>query len=173
MVERLVLARSALFWWFFSANRVYLIKLMASTTFPKSKVTTLIAAMRILANDIQSDDGVANAAIAEAGDCLEEMQRDLEHASGQVDDLRCEINDINTRNRRVFEQLKLDADGKIVTPTLFADACEREILRQRAFIEEWQACSMELDGIAADRGGSDIAEAAVKRIADSRDDASS
>ena len=35
---------------------------------------TLIEAMRILSQDIQSGDGVANAAIAEAADRLEELQ---------------------------------------------------------------------------------------------------
>ena len=39
---------------------------------PRSSTRTLIDAMRILAADIQSDDGVANAAIAEAADRLEE-----------------------------------------------------------------------------------------------------
>lgn len=38
---------------------------------------TLIAAMRILARDIQSDDGVANSAIAEAADRLERWQAAL------------------------------------------------------------------------------------------------
>lgn len=38
----------------------------------RSSTPTLIAAMRILARDIQSGDGVANAAIAEAADRLEE-----------------------------------------------------------------------------------------------------
>ena len=36
-----------------------------------TSTATLIAAMRVLANDIQSDDGVANLAIAEAADRLE------------------------------------------------------------------------------------------------------
>ena len=40
----------------------------------KSSTETLIAAMRILARDIQSGDGVANAAIAEAADRLEEQE---------------------------------------------------------------------------------------------------
>lgn len=38
----------------------------------KSSTPTLIAALRILARDIQSGDGVANAAIAEAADRLED-----------------------------------------------------------------------------------------------------
>ena len=40
----------------------------------KTDTLTLINAMRRLANDIQSDDGVANAAIAEAADRLEELR---------------------------------------------------------------------------------------------------
>ena len=41
---------------------------------PRSSTETLIAALRVLARDIQSDDGVANAAIAEAADRLEEFR---------------------------------------------------------------------------------------------------
>ena len=41
---------------------------------PKTDTLILIKAMRRLANDIQSDDGVANAAIAEAADRLEELR---------------------------------------------------------------------------------------------------
>lgn len=40
----------------------------------RSTTETLIAAMRILARDILSGDGVANAAISEAADRLEEQQ---------------------------------------------------------------------------------------------------
>lgn len=40
----------------------------------KTDTLTLIKAMRRLANDIQSEDGVANAAIAEAADRLEELR---------------------------------------------------------------------------------------------------
>ena len=40
----------------------------------RSSTETLIAALRVLARDIQSDDGVANAAIAEAADRLEELE---------------------------------------------------------------------------------------------------
>ena len=42
----------------------------------KSSTETLIAALRILARDIQSGDGVANAAIAEAADRLTELKRE-------------------------------------------------------------------------------------------------
>ena len=39
----------------------------------KTSTETLIAAMRILATEIQSDDGAANAAVAEAGERLAEQ----------------------------------------------------------------------------------------------------
>ena len=43
----------------------------------KSSTETLIAALRVLANDIQSQDGVANAAVSEAADRLEELKLNL------------------------------------------------------------------------------------------------
>lgn len=46
----------------------------------RTETTVLIDAMRILAQDIQSEDGVANAAIAEAADRLEELNAELEQA---------------------------------------------------------------------------------------------
>jgi len=42
----------------------------------RSSTETLIAALQILARDIKSDDGVANAAIAEAADRLAELERE-------------------------------------------------------------------------------------------------
>mgnify|MGYP006893626885 CR=1 FL=1 len=42
----------------------------------KSSTETLIAAMHILARDIQSKDGVANAAIFEAAQRLEELYKE-------------------------------------------------------------------------------------------------
>jgi len=41
----------------------------------KTNTKTLIKALRILAEDIQSDDGVANSCIAEAADRLEELEK--------------------------------------------------------------------------------------------------
>lgn len=41
---------------------------------PRTPTPTLIAALRVLAAEIQSPDGAANAAIAEAADRLEEME---------------------------------------------------------------------------------------------------
>ena len=45
-----------------------------------STTQTLIDALRILARDIQSDDGVANAAIAEAAQRLEALEEQLQEA---------------------------------------------------------------------------------------------
>ena len=42
----------------------------------RSSTETLIAALRILARDIQSEDGVANAAIEEAAARLKELERE-------------------------------------------------------------------------------------------------
>jgi hypothetical protein len=43
----------------------------------RSKTETIIGALRVLAQDIQSGDGVANAAIAEAADRMEELCAEL------------------------------------------------------------------------------------------------
>ena len=40
----------------------------------KTKSKTLIKALRILSEDVQSDDGVSNACIAEAADRIEELE---------------------------------------------------------------------------------------------------
>ena len=53
----------------------------------KSKTSTLVFALRILSRDIQSKDGVANAAILEASERLEEMRKilvDLHEKAGIV-----------------------------------------------------------------------------------------
>jgi hypothetical protein len=52
-------------------------------------IETLVAAIRTLANDIESEDGVANAAIAEAAQRLEEQQeriKRLEEAGDAVEE---------------------------------------------------------------------------------------
>lgn len=46
----------------------------------KSDTNTIISALRILAVDIKSDDGVANACIFEAADRLQELQAKLDKA---------------------------------------------------------------------------------------------
>lgn len=42
---------------------------------PRTPNDILISALRILADDIQSEDGLANACIAEAADRIEELAR--------------------------------------------------------------------------------------------------
>jgi hypothetical protein len=44
---------------------------------PRSSTQTLIKALQLLARDIQSQDGVATAALLEAADRMEEMQTAL------------------------------------------------------------------------------------------------
>lgn len=43
----------------------------------RTKTETIIGALRVLTQDIQSEDGVANAAIAEAADRMEELCAEL------------------------------------------------------------------------------------------------
>ncbi len=51
---------------------------------PRSSTPTLISAMRALARDIDSPDGVANAAILEAAERLEEMRHLLGVAEHRI-----------------------------------------------------------------------------------------
>lgn len=55
-----------------------------------SSSATLVSAIRILANDIQSADGVANAAVSEAADRIEQLEAKLKQAHK---DYGCEIRD--------------------------------------------------------------------------------
>ena len=47
---------------------------------PHTRTPILVSAMRLLAQEIQSEDGVANAAIAEAGNRLSELEAQLTQA---------------------------------------------------------------------------------------------
>lgn len=51
-----------------------------NSTITRTRTPILISAMRLLAREIQSEDGVANAAIAEAADRMEELARQVEQA---------------------------------------------------------------------------------------------
>ena len=57
----------------------------------------MISALRILSNDIQSDDGVANAAIAEAADRMEEMLELIDGAYDVVEIMRTDGSPYNTQ----------------------------------------------------------------------------
>ena len=99
----------------------------------RTNTKTLIEAMHILANDIRSEDGVANAAIYEAADRLEELQNqhrkdDDEYAKlwqmyGNLEDERDrlrealkEIRSLNSVNALILDiietALQEDRDGK-------------------------------------------------------------
>jgi hypothetical protein len=47
-------------------------------TTPRSSTPTLIAALRVLGNEIETDDGVANGVMFEAADRLYELSRHIE-----------------------------------------------------------------------------------------------
>ena len=51
---------------------------------PRTRTPILVSAMRLLAQEIQSEDGVANAAIAEAGNRLSELEAQLAQAQQGV-----------------------------------------------------------------------------------------
>lgn len=50
----------------------------------RTDTQTLIDAMRVLARDVQCDDGIANSAIAEAADRLEELRTAMADVQGMV-----------------------------------------------------------------------------------------
>lgn len=54
----------------------------------KTDTNTLIDALRILARDIHSEDGVANAAISEAADRLEKLQRKVRNQRRELEQLK-------------------------------------------------------------------------------------
>ena len=47
---------------------------------PRTRTPILVSAMRLLAQEIQSEDGVANAAVAEAGNRISELEAQLAQA---------------------------------------------------------------------------------------------
>lgn len=51
----------------------------------KTDIETLIDAMRILARDVQCDDGVANSAILEAADRMDSFRKFIEHIRDNYD----------------------------------------------------------------------------------------
>jgi hypothetical protein len=58
---------------------------------PRSSTDTLIRAVRILAHGIQTDDGVANAALFEAADRLEELKKQNDEMLELLHDVRWEV----------------------------------------------------------------------------------
>jgi hypothetical protein len=60
----------------------------------KTQTDVLIAAMRILARDVESGDGVANAAIAEAADRLKELDAKLKQTHDDYQLIRSKAIDV-------------------------------------------------------------------------------
>jgi len=82
------------------------------TTTPRSSTATLIKALVILSRDIQSDDGVANAAIAEAAQRLREMDKALRGVITCCDHLHHEPNQRHKSNEACpVEKLIQEARG--------------------------------------------------------------
>ena len=57
----------------------------------RNSTETLIVAMRILSQDIQSEDGVVSAATAEAAQRLEEQQERIKRLEEENDALRADL----------------------------------------------------------------------------------
>jgi len=57
----------------------------------RTSTETLIAAMHILSQDIQSEDGVANAAVAEAGERLAEQHMRITKLESENDAMRADL----------------------------------------------------------------------------------
>ena len=57
----------------------------------RTSTETLIAAMHILATEIQSEDGAANAAVAEAAQRLEEQQERITQLEQENDSMRADL----------------------------------------------------------------------------------
>ena len=59
-----------------------------------TETKTIIEALRVLARDIQSEDGVANIAIAEAADRLEKQQERIRNQRCEIEALAKRIADV-------------------------------------------------------------------------------
>jgi len=57
----------------------------------RTSTETLIAAMHILATEIQSDDGAANAAVAEAAERLAEQHMRIDQLETENDSMRADL----------------------------------------------------------------------------------
>ena len=57
----------------------------------RSSTETLIAAMHILATEIQSDDGAANAAVSEAAERLAEQHMRIAQLEQENDSMRADL----------------------------------------------------------------------------------
>jgi len=82
-----------------------------------SSSATLVSAMRILANDIQSDDGIANAAIAEAADRIEQLEANMERLQSHADKLVAIATNVVRKSHRndlyFIDCLRVDAASSL------------------------------------------------------------
>ena len=73
--------------------------------------------MRILANDIQSDDGIANAAIAEAADRIEQLEANMERLQSHADKLVAIATNVVRKSHRndlyFIDCLRVDAASSL------------------------------------------------------------
>ena len=75
-----------------------------------SSTKTLITALRILAVEIQSGDGVANAAIAEAADRLEKYSVTMQQVTRHCQDVTCREYPENSHYVQAVERIRDDID---------------------------------------------------------------
>ena len=82
-----------------------------------SSSATLVSAMRILANDIQSNDGVANAAIKEAADRIEQLEANMERLQKHTDKLVAIATNVVRKSHRgdlyFIDCLRVDAASNL------------------------------------------------------------
>lgn len=64
-----------------------------ASSVPKTPIMLLVSALRVLATDVQSDDGVANATILEAADRLSELAQRTEELRWAADALHTACRD--------------------------------------------------------------------------------
>jgi hypothetical protein len=84
---------------------------------------TLIKVLRVLASDIQSEDGVANAAILEAAQRMEEDQEVIFQAGESIKILRQTVqhrNDTIDKLKKRIKQLETERDE------MLADQCYKD-----------------------------------------------
>ena len=88
----------------------------------KSTTKTLIEAMKILANEIHSEDGIANAAIFEASERLDEQQK-------RIKELEQELQKSTDQNDLILDEF---IRVKLITSnTEIHQLCERAHVRMR------------------------------------------
>lgn len=102
----------------------------------KTDTETLIKTMRILAQDIDSEDGVANSAIGEAADRLEELQLELTETIKELNHWQCEVTKERIKTEKAY---KLRKDAEIqrdsLRDTMALDILELTMQRDEARAE--------------------------------------